>query len=145
MLKKIGLVAFASVMALAITTSCSKAGKYADAKEAMEEMSVIFEDFSASMEKTKDAKGMAAAMDKFSAGILKMTPKLKEIEKKYPEMKSKPNEVPAELKDTVKKMEAAGEKLAKAMMGGDAMKYMMSPEVMESAKKMQEAMAGLSK
>lgn len=110
-------------------------GKYADAKEVMEEMVDLMDDFSAAMDKANDGKAVAAALEGFIDRMKSLKEKADELEKKYPELKDKEN-IPEELKDLMPKLEEAGKKMGASMM--KIMQYASDPAVAELMPKLQE-------
>jgi hydrogenase maturation factor HypE len=129
------LVLFATIGLFLIgMTACGGGGKYADAKEAMQDMVDLMDNLAADMEKADDAKSVAAVLNKYGDKLQALKPRMEEIEKKYPELKDlKPEELPEELKGMKEKVEAAAAKMMGAM--GKVMKYASDPEVMKAAEK----------
>ncbi len=110
-------------------------GKYADAKEVMQESIDMMNDFSAAMEKADDGKAVAAALEDFLDKFESLKGKIEELDKKYPELKDK-EKVPEELKDLVKEAEEASQKMAGSMM--KIMQYASDPEVAKLMPKLQQ-------
>jgi hypothetical protein len=132
-MKKLVLFATLGLFLLGIA-ACGGGGKYADAREAMEEMIVVFDDFGAAMEKADDGKTVAAAIEEFADKMEAMKGKMEELEKKYPELKDQKN-VPEELKDLMPKVEEATKKMIGAM--GKIMQYASDPEVAKLMERLQ--------
>jgi hypothetical protein len=137
MLKKILVI---SVMALFVITGC-KMNKYADVKEIFNEMIKIQEVYIAALEKAKDAKEVVAAMDAFGDSMVKEMPKIKELDKKYPELKNEKTP-PKEIEAEYKKLQEVSEKLGKVSTDV-MMKNAKDPEVMKAAQRMGEKMKAL--
>ena len=110
-------------------------GKYADAKEAMQEMIDVMNDFGAAMENANDGKAVAAALEDFIDNMESMKGKMEELEKKYPEFKDK-EKVPEELKELMTQLEEASKKMAGSMM--KIMQYASDPDVSKLMPKLQE-------
>ena len=130
-----------TIVALFITAgllSCgSKGGKYGDVKDVMSGMAEAMTGLTNSLGKAGNAKDCASALNKFSASMEKLQPKMLELEKKYPEMKNK-KDAPPELKADMQKLEDAAKKMVPTFM--KISKYAKDPEVMKAMKNMQTVM-----
>ncbi len=111
-------------------------GKYADVKPIIGEMVAALEKFVTEMGNAGNADAVAAALDNHTKAMIALTPKMKEILKKYPELKDETIE-PEELKPLINKMEELAKKL-----GGLYAKigqYSSDPKVQEASKRWQKA------
>lgn len=115
-------------------------GKYADAKKVMGKFISITNDFASDMEKADDADSTAAAINAYADGMSALSPEMKKIQEKYPEIKDQKNP-PEELKELAGQMEEIMPKMMAAMM--KAAKYSQEPAVMEAQKKLQQAMGAM--
>ncbi len=123
---------------LAVLAFSCGGGKYGDVKKLMNEMIGVMDSYSTSIAAAQNADDVVKAMEAFGGAMIKMQPEMEKLNAKYPEMKDKKDEVPEELKETFKKLEASTQKMVEAS-GPVMVKYMQDPKVMEAAKKMSEA------
>ena len=89
------------------------------------------------LDKSGNAKDVAKAINHFADKMEAIMPRMKKLAEKYPELKDTSN-VPEELRDSQKKAEAAGRKIAGSMM--KIMPYMADPEVQKAQERMNAAM-----
>ena len=129
-----------SIFAVFILAGCGST-KYGDVKEVMNSQIDIMENFISSVEKATSGKEVADAINAYCNDMKKLTPQMKELAKKYPEVKSDP---PAEVKDLVNKMQETSKKFGSAMTKV-LMKYSRDPEVRKSLSSIGEVMKGLAK
>ena len=111
--------------------------KYADAKELNEDAVKVMEEYVAELDKSGNAKDVATAMNHFADKMEALMPKMKKLAEKYPELKDTSNP-PEELRDSQKKAEALGQKMAGSMM--KIMPYMNDPQVQKAQERMNAAM-----
>lgn len=132
------VVAFIFILAL---ISCGGGGKYAEATKLMEKQSDLMSSFAEDMNSAANAADAAKAIDNFREGMEKIMPEYKNLEDKYPELKTqKEEDMPAEIKPVMDKMmKEVMPKFAAAM--GKMQQYMNDPAVQEAYKKMNESMA----
>lgn len=116
-------------------------GKYAEIKPIIEKMVVSFEKFITDMEKADNADAVVAGLDAFTEMIKKLAPKMKEIIKKYPELKDETTH-PEELKPLLKKMDELGKKMFGVM--GKIQQFANDPKVKEANQRFMEAMAAMN-
>ncbi len=137
-MKKLFLVLMA--IGLIMIGAC---GKSNDPKTVLNDFVGIFDNFSTDMGKAASADDVAAALNTTSAKMKEIVPRLKELEKKYPELKNMQSggKMPEEFKEFEQKISELGPKMMAAM--GNAMKYMSDPKVIEAQKNFQEAMKGM--
>jgi hypothetical protein len=115
-------------------------GKYGEIKPLIEKMGTAFENFILGLEKAEDANAIAAALDAFSKIMKDLAPKMREIVKKYPELKDEATH-PEELKPLLKKMDEMGKKMIGLM--GKIQQFANDPKVTEANKRFMEAMAAM--
>jgi len=72
-------------------------------------------------------------MNRFADGMEDLWPKMQILSEKYPELKDK-SSPPEELKETQKRAEEMGQKMAGSMM--KLMPYMIDPEVQKAQKRL---------
>ena len=111
-------------------------GKYADIKPIIEEMAASLEKLIIELGNAGDADAVAAALDNHTKAMIDLTPKMKEILKKHPELKDEKTP-PEELKPLINKMEELAKKLAGlyAKIG----QYSSDSKVQEASKRWQKA------
>jgi hypothetical protein len=129
----VGLILFAGV--------AYGGGKYEDVKPLIEKMSGAFEKFITDMEKAENADAVVAALDAFAEVMKKLGPKVREITKKYPELKDEKTH-PEELKPLLKKMDELGKKMFGVL--GKLQQFANDPKVKEAYKRFGEAMASMN-
>lgn len=115
-------------------------GKYADVKPVLEEMAKAFEQFVTGLEKAENADAVAVVLNAHTKATLAIAPKVKEIMKKYPELKDEKTH-PEELKPLLDKMD----ELAKKLMGlfGKLGQYAKDPKVQDVMTRWEKAMKSL--
>jgi hypothetical protein len=109
-------------------------GKYADAKKVMEKSNKVMEDFLEEMEKAENAKEVAAVLTDFTKAMQKITPEMKKLEEKYPEL-AKGQSPPPELGEIGQRMAELWSKFASVMM--KMQKYADDPEVQKAQEELQ--------
>lgn len=129
------------VVIMFLAGSTVYAGKYADIKPVIEEMATTFEKFVTGMEKAENADAVAAAFDYHAKAMTALAPKMKEILKKYPELKDDKTH-PEELKPLLTKMDELTKKLTGLMMGKFG-QYANDPKVKEAMERWQKAAAAM--
>jgi uncharacterized protein YjgD (DUF1641 family) len=112
-----------------------------DPKSVMKDFFSVMDDFFMDMEKAENADHIVAAINNYSEKMQKMTPRLKQLKEKYPELMNM-KDVPEEFKE----FEAKIKEMQPKMMGlmGKLMKYASDPKVQEAQKKMMEAMKSMA-
>jgi hypothetical protein len=134
-------VMFVAVLSLLVGGfACKGGGKYADAISVIEKFVASNEGLLKSLEGAKDAESVAAALNKATADVKELAPKMKALGEKYPEFKNMENP-PAELKPAVDKLMAVAGK----MMGvfEKIGPFLSDPKVQEAQKAYSEAQAGM--
>ena len=130
MKKLIGFSVLA-LFAVAIIAGCGGGGgdKYSDVKDLLNKMIAVQDTFTSSVEKSKSSKDVVAAIDVFAKDMMALAPKIKDMDKKYPELSDK--NPPKELAGEVKKLQAVSEKMEEAM-GKVAQKYPGDKDIAEA-------------
>ncbi len=129
------LAAGAFLFAIA-AAGCTKAGKYDELKSYMHEVITVNEEYVTSLEKARNAKEVAEAITALGNKMGALNERSREIEKKYPELKSdemKKNP-PKELREEFARLEKTAQRLLTASM--KMMKYMDDPAVMKASREM---------
>jgi predicted nuclease with TOPRIM domain len=135
-MKKMMLVLFLTLLTMSfLIIGCG--GKYSEAEKMNKEYIALLEDYVADIDKADNAKNVAKAMNRFADGMEELMPKIRKLSEKYPELKDRSNP-PEELKETQKKAEEIGQKMAGSMI--KLMPYMMAPEVLNAQKRLAAAM-----
>jgi hypothetical protein len=114
--------------------------KYSDLVKVDTEYLNATDEYVTGMGKASSAKEMAKVINRYADKMEKLAPRLKEIRKKYPELKNNKT-VPEELKPIVKKAEALQQKMAAGYL--NMKKYMMDPDVQAAQQRLQTAMMGM--
>ena len=118
-------------------------GVYSEVKLLMEKVILSLEKLITGLEEAEDADDIVAALDNYTNEVLPLGPKMKELIKKYPELKElkDENNCPEELKPVMKKIEKLGER----MVGGLAIvqEYANDAKVKEAQLRWLKAMAAL--
>ena len=125
---------------LLLMTACG--GKYDDAVKVHKKFADATENYIGKLEKADSSQDVADAINDFAADIEDITPEMKKIAEKYPELKN-PDTVPEELKETKSRMDSVGMKMAQQMM--KTAKYMRDAEVRKAQMRLQKALAGFGK
>jgi predicted nucleic acid-binding Zn-ribbon protein len=115
-------------------------GKYTEIKPLIEKMAVSLEKFITGMEKAENADAVVAELDTLTEVMKKLAPKMREIVKKYPELKDERTH-PEELKPLLKNMDELGKKLFGVM--GKIQQFANEPKVKEANERFMEAMAAM--
>lgn len=116
-----------AVMILAVITFAACGGSnYNDAKEVYQDHITAMKNFTTDMENADNADAVAKAITNYTGAMEKLIPKIKKMNKKYPELVNQ-KVTPAELEKETERIEALSGKLESAMM--KTMQYIMSPEV----------------
>ena len=124
-MKKMVIVLFLSFLTMSfLIIGCGD--KYSDAKKVSEEYIALMEGYIADLDKVSNTKDAVRAMNQFADGMEDLWPRMQKLSEKYPEIKDKSNP-PEELKETQKRADEMGLKMAGSMM--KLMPYMRDPEV----------------
>ena len=138
-MKKVALFAIVGLMLFA--GIAYGGGKYAKIKPLIEKMAVSFEKFITDMEKAANADAVVAALDTFTGVMKELGPKMREIIKKYPELKDERTH-PEELKPLLKKVDELGKKMFGVM--GKLQQFANEPKVKEASDRFMAAMASMN-
>jgi predicted nuclease with TOPRIM domain len=135
-MKKMMTVLFLTLLTISfLIIGCG--GKYSEAEKINKEYIALLEDYIADIDKADNAKDAAKAMNRFADAMEDLMPKMRKLSEKYPELKDRANP-PEELKETWKKAEEMGLKMAGSMV--KLIPYMMAPEVLNAQKRLAAAM-----
>ncbi len=127
------------ISSMIIINGCG-GGKYSDAKKVTNEYADAMDDFVTAINKSNNASEVAKAMDSFTDKMAKIAPKLKEIEKKYPELQNM-STPPKELEESKKRMEEVSQKYTSSMM--KLVQYVNDPQVQKAQERMSQVMQKL--
>jgi hypothetical protein len=115
--------------------------KYADSIEVNDKFVQLMEDYVNALEQATSADQVAKAMNEFADGVEVIGPKIKEMAKKYPELRN-PGNLPEALQTSQKRVEEVGKKMAGSFM--KIMPYMRDPAVQEAQRRVSTAMASMA-
>lgn len=135
------LITGVTLVLLLVTFTVSAAEKYADAKPLIKEMIKVLEKFVVSLEKADNGAAIVAALDSHTKGMTKLTPGIKEMYKKYPEMKKNDVDLPDSMKHLDKKMKELTKKFVKLY--SKIRKYGEDPKVKTAMERWQKAMMAM--
>lgn len=135
------LVALLALTLLAMA-GCSS-DKYADAKSLMKDQASVAESYVSGLESAGSADDVAAVIDKYTDDMKSLIPRIKEFQKKYPELSSYSSAAgtPDEVKPEMDRLKEAMGKIQSATM--NMMKYMMDPKVQQSFQRMAKELGPL--
>lgn len=137
-MKKVFAVLLAVVLSVTLVTACSSDGT-SEAKSLMKKQVVVMEAYVDGLEEAQSAEDMVKAIDRYTAGMKELIPKLQEFQKKYPDYEK--GVIPGELEEDLKRVEQASDRLPAAMM--NSMQYMMDQRVQEAMARMANELGGL--
>jgi len=112
-------------------------GKYDEVIPLMEKMVKGFEQFVTALEKAGSADAVAAALNGYSDFMIKISPEIKELSQKFPELDNDENN-PEELKPFKDKMDKLSQKLAGLF--AKIQEYLQDPVVEKAYKRWNETM-----
>jgi uncharacterized coiled-coil DUF342 family protein len=135
MMKKI--LSVLAVGLLLVAVACG-GGKYADVKNVLEKNISATENFFNAMEKAGSADDVAAALTNYADEMDKLIPELKDVQKKYPELKDE-EDMPKDVKELMEKYNKLAEKFPQAM--SKIAQYAADSKVMEAQEKFLEVMS----
>lgn len=137
------LVLITAVFLLLFGLAVYGGGVYSEVKLLMEKVVLSLEKLTTGLEEAENADDVVAALDNYTNEVLPLGPKMKELIKKYPELKElkDENNCPEELKPIMEKIDKLGER----MVGGLAIvqEYANDPKVKEAQIRWLKAMAAL--
>lgn len=138
MLKRLIYLLFCTTL-LAFAVACAE--DYGDAVKAQEDFIDLASDFAAEMDAADSAGKVAAAMNHYAEGMAELAPRIREINKKYPELRD-PEKVPEKLKKTTEDQKEVMSEVSSSFM--KAMPYMNDPEVQAAQNRISQAMDNMS-
>lgn len=138
MFKRVSLLLLI-VFCTAILMQCGGGGgKYSELASVLDDMIKAQEEYIDDLNKVNNAAEAAKAIDNFANKMVAITPKMKDIEKKYPELKTQ-KEPPKELRGYLEKLSEVGGKLGKVSAEKMA-QYATDPDVQKAAQRLAKTM-----
>ena len=118
-------------------------GVYSEFKLLMDKVVLSLEKLTIGLEQADDADDVVAALDGYTSDILPLAPKMKELIKKYPELKElkDKNTYPEELRPVMEKIEKLGERIMVGFV--KVQQYTNDPKVKAAQMRWLKAMAAL--
>jgi len=137
------LVLAAAVFLLLFGLAVYGGGVYSEVKLLMEKVVLSLEKLTTGLEEAEDADDVVAALDSYTSDILPLAPKMKELIKKYPELKELKDEntCPEELRPVMEKIEKLGERILVGFV--KVQQYTNDPKVKAAQIRWLKAMAAL--
>ncbi len=118
--------------------ACSNDGT-SEAKSLMQQQVTVIETYVEGLEKAQSADDMVQTVDRYSADMKKLIPRLKAFHDKYPDYDK--DGIPKALEAELQRVEKASDRLPAAMM--NSMQYMTDPKVQEAMQRMTEELSGM--
>lgn len=119
-----------------IVMACGGGSQEAEVKAFLDEMATLSENYAADLEKADSGKALASAINTYMDGLIEISKKGKELEKKYPDVdKDAPY-----MKEYDARMQKASDKIQK-FTSQKMMKFLMDPEVAKAMQDMQKKMS----
>ncbi len=109
--------------------------KYAEVIKVMNELTEAYNIFNGSLEKAATDDDVVAAMESLIEKVKVLVPESKELNKKFPEIKSR-NTMPEELKEPYNLLREAGRNMIKIYETDNMKKIINSPKVKKTNKKL---------
>jgi hypothetical protein len=134
--RRIRILSCCLVLSALFLAGCG--GRYDDAKKANEQYVRLLERYVADMESSETAQDVADGLNRFSDGMEKLWPTMKQITEKYPEMKQK-DTMPKELQALEKRADVVSAKMGNAMM--KIMPHISDPEVLKAQQRFEAVMS----
>ena len=137
------LVLAAAVFLLLFGLAVYGGGVYSEVKLLLEKVVLSLEKLTAGLEEADDADDVAAALDSYTSDILPLAPKMKELIKKYPELKELKDEntCPEELSPVMQKIGELGKRMVVGFV--KVQQYTSDPKVKAAQIRWLKAMAAL--
>jgi len=137
------LVLAAVVFLLFFCSTVYGGGVYSEFKLLMDKVVLSLEKLTTGLEQAEDADDVVTALDGYTSDILPLAPKMKELIKKYPELKDlkDKNTYPEELKPVMEKIEKLGERILVGFV--KVQQYTNDPKVKAAQIRWLKAMAAL--
>ena len=130
-------VVFLCVLGLVLlTVACG--GKYSDVISVNKQFTKLMEAYVTAMGKAESAKDVAAAINRFADGMEPLVPKMKAINKKYPELRGG-EDLPEELEQSRKETDAVSQRYAESFM--KMMPYVADPDVQAAQMRLSKVMS----
>ena len=115
--------------------------KYDDAKQVLENLAGLLEEFVADMDQAENAKTIAKVLDGFAEDMKELLPGINKIREKYPEL-DKEDTHPEELKPLLQRIDKDFRAMMKSY--GKVNQHIEDPDVKAADEKYKEVMSGLS-
>jgi hypothetical protein len=123
----------AAIALLGLLTACGN-GKHAEARAVMEDNTRVMQAYVDGLEQAGSAEDCAAAINTFTDEMVKLVPRIKALQEKYPDLFQPGSETPPELAEEHQRMVEVSDKMQAASM--NMMKYMMDPQVQSAMQRM---------
>ena len=117
------------LVSLFLLNGCSSK-KYADAEKTRNDYINIMDEYITALDESDDAEDVAKAMNRFCDKMEVLMPRMERMVEKYPDLKDTQN-LPEELKESQKGIEALKEKMISSMLTS-LKTYMGDPEVQKA-------------
>ncbi len=118
--------------------ACSSDGT-SEAKSLMQQQVTVIETYVDGLEKARSAEDMVKTVDRYTADMKKLIPRLKAFHEKYPDYDK--DGIPKALEAELQRVEKASDRLPAAMM--NSMQYMTDPRVQEAMQRMTEELGAM--
>lgn len=133
MFKKLIIVVFVAIF----LASCG-GGKYAEVKSVTKEMIAAYKAFNASVEEAEDEQAIIAAMNGLAESISVLKPKMKALQEKFPEIKSRKT-MPDNIKEDYEQMREV-QRVFMGLYDKKINEYLKDPAVKEANDNMTDIM-----
>lgn len=117
-------------------------GKYGDAEKAYTEFADAMESYLQELEKADDAASMTVAINAFADDMEELTPQMKKLNTKYPELKD-PNNIPEKLQPIKERSDEMAMQMAGTFM--KVMPHMKDAEVRAAFERLGKIMMSVDK
>lgn len=126
-----------TMLATALVTLFACGGKYGDAEKVYTEFADAIEAYIQALERSNDADAVAKAINVFADDLNELTPRMKEIISKYPELKE-PKNLPEKLRHAKERSDQAAQRMGGTFMKATA--YMGDDKVKAAFERLGQAM-----
>lgn len=126
------------LFAVVMFVACGSGGKYGDVIEINTQFADAMEEYVGDLETANTAGSVAKAVDAFAAKVEKIAPRMRELMKKYPELKDQ-DKMPEALKQSQQRATELAQRMAGSFM--KTMKHMRDEKVKAAHERLQKAMA----
>ncbi|MFP4445075.1 MAG: hypothetical protein ACLFPD_02355 [Desulfosudaceae bacterium] len=136
MLRKIAVMAGLGVLICLI--GCG--GKYSDVIEVNQKFIQLMSAYVKAVDKVDNAGDAAAAINELADGMEKLSPRMKDLQKKYPELRTA-EDLPEEIQMSEQEMETVSRDFGASFM--KLAPYTSDPEVQQAQQRLSQVMSGL--